>query len=150
MDISGPTKQEVIKRLSRFFASTQQINDLDEEKLHQMFMERESQYSTCVGKGIMIPHIIIPEGEQITGVVGISSKGLYLDAPDKQPVHLIIMMATPKKRSEYHLEALSAILRIFGRDAQIIDNIVHAGNPAKVVEILISGKYEDFNYFLEN
>jgi len=150
MDISGQTKQEVIHRLSHFFASTQQINGLDGEKLHQMFMERENQYSTCMGQGIMIPHIIIPEGKQIVGVVGISSKGLNLDTPDRKPVHIIIMMATPKVRSKYHLEALSAISRIFGRNTQIEDNIVRADNPAKVVEILCSKKYEDLNYFFEN
>ncbi len=150
MNISGKTKLQVINRLSQFFASTRQINDLNAEKLYQMFIERENQYSTCVGQGIMIPHIIIPEGEQITGIVGISPEGLKLDTPDGRPVYLIIMMATPKKLSEYHLNVLSAISRIFGHDAQIADKISHADNPAKVVEILNSRRYEDLNYFLEN
>lgn len=150
LNFSANSKEDAIRQLAQKLKSSHQFDNMSSEDLCNMFLERETTMSTCVGQGIMIPHIIIPEGITISGVIAISSEGLKFDTPDGKPVHLIILMATPKNTRELHLEVLAALARIFGSDHFIQDQIFHVKTPAEFIEILENNRYEDFNYFLED
>jgi len=148
INICCQTRDEMIQNMSEFFISTQQLPEMSKEDMIAMFIDRENQLSTCVGQGIMIPHIIVPKGDKVAGVIGISKNGLDYETPDGIPIHIIIMIAIPESKIDHHLEVLAAISRIFGRDAFVREQIIHAKHPSCVIEILNHGVNEQINYFL--
>lgn len=98
--------------------------------------EREALGSTAVGRALALPHT----KAEIAGsraVIGIAAQGIAFDAPDALPVRVFVAVVSPLAPSE-HLRALSAISRSFA-DASMIDRIVAAERPAKVLAILRGG-----------
>ena len=56
-------------------------------------------------------HAVIPEGERVAGVLGISRAGLDFDTPDGREVHAVVLLATPNRERRRHLEVLTRRVR---------------------------------------
>ena len=148
-DLEAETKEEAISKLVDVLISSQHL-EVDRETLLQSVLDREADFSTCLGSGLAIPHGTLDSGNQILGVMGLSREGLALATPDGQPVHCMILLATPESQRNRHLEVLAAFARAIGRDAGVQNLLYHAKTPAHAYEILHAEESADFNYFLED
>lgn len=74
-------------------------------------LEREQVSSTGIGNGIAIPHARIDAIPDILGVVGISKEGVEFRAIDNQPVHVVLLVLSPKSAQSAHLNTLAEIAR---------------------------------------
>ena len=143
------TREEIIRQLSSMLYSTSQL-EMDQEDFVQRVINRDATETTCLGEGLMIPHAIISEGSEIKGVLGISSKGLQLDAPDGRPVHAVLLLATPETERNKHLEVLAAFATAITRDVNLREQLYHSRSPAHAYDVLHADEAEDLNYFLED
>ena len=103
-----------------------------------------------LGKGLMIPHAMLDEGQTITGVLGISSAGIDLDAPDDRPVHAVLLLATPQADRKRHLEVLAAFARAITRNTNLREQLYHARSAAHAYDVLHAEDAEEINYFLDD
>lgn len=148
--LEGQTKEEIVGVLAaQLYAGTRHPSVTQEDFIEKVF-EREALSSTVLGEGLMIPHAILDEGEEVTGVLGISSKGLDLGAPDGRPVHAVLLLATPMADRKRHLEVLAAFARAITRDVNLREQLYHARSAAHAYDILHAEDAEDINYFLED
>jgi len=143
------TREEIIRQLSSMLYSTSQL-EMNQEDFVQRVINRDATETTCLGEGLMIPHAIISEGSEIKGVLGISSKGLQLDAPDGRPVHAVLLLATPETERNKHLEVLAAFATAITRDVNLREQLYHSRSPAHAYDVLHADEAEDLNYFLED
>lgn len=150
VNLSGDTKEEVIRSLAAQLYSTTVIPPIPQEEFVQRVLEREQQASTCLSKGLMVPHAILEEGEEIMGILGISSAGLDLGAPGGRPVHAVLLLATPETDRRRHLEVLAAFANAITRDANLCEQLYHARSAAYAYEVLHAEAAEDINYFLDD
>ena len=97
----------------------------------------------------MIPHAILDEGDVIKGVLGLSTDGLDLDAPDGRRVHAVLLLATPESDRHRHLEILAAFATAITRNTNFREQLYHARSPAHAYDVLHHDDQEDLNYFLE-
>ena len=147
--LTGGTKEEVIQALvSRLYAAPRPPKISRGEFLEKVF-EREAVASTVLGEGLMIPHAMLDEGQTITGVLGISSAGIDLDAPDDRPVHAVLLLATPQADRKRHLEVLAAFARAITRDTNLREQLYHARSAAHAYDVLHAEDAEEINYFLD-
>jgi mannitol/fructose-specific phosphotransferase system IIA component (Ntr-type)/NhaP-type Na+/H+ or K+/H+ antiporter len=147
--LTGTTKEDVVSTLaSTLYATTKMPVEKDE--FIQKVFERENMVTTCLGEGLMIPHAILDEGEEITGVLGISPKGVDLGAPDGHPVHAVLLLATPQTHNKQHLEVLAAFATAITRDVNMREQLYHARSAAHAYQVLHADDAEDLNYFLED
>jgi mannitol/fructose-specific phosphotransferase system IIA component (Ntr-type) len=98
----------------------------------------------------MVPHAVLEEGVEITGILGISSAGLDLGAPDRRPVHAVLLLATPETDRRRHLEVLAAFANAITRDLNLRDQLYHARSAAYAYDVLHAEQAEDINYSLED
>ncbi|MBM84027.1 MAG: PTS fructose transporter subunit IIA, partial [Planctomycetaceae bacterium] len=105
--LKGNDKTALLRELVDLLYATAKI-DVEKDQFVENINQREDLITTCVGDGLMIPHAIIESGSEITGVLGISSEGLDLGAPDGRPIHAILLLATPEADRRRHLEVLAA------------------------------------------
>ena len=98
----------------------------------------------------MIPHAILGEGDEIKGVLGISAKGIDLDAPDGRLIHAVLLLATPEKERDRHLEILAAFASAITRDVNFSEQLYHARSAAHAYDVLHHEDQDDLNYFLED
>ncbi len=148
-DLDASSKEEAIAKLVDVLIASRHL-ETDRETLLKSIMDRENEFSTCLGSGLAIPHGTLEKGKQIMGVMGISRKGLQFETPDGQPVHCMILLATPENQRNRHLEVLAAFARAIGRDASVQNVLYHAKSPAHAYEILHAEETADFNYFLDD
>lgn len=149
VDLESDSKEGLVKELTnRLYAVTPDM-PLDQDQFFERVMQRELEATTCLGEGLMIPHAILEEGD-LTGVLGISKKGLHLPTPDKMPVHAVLLLATPETDRKRHLEVLSAFAKAITRDVHLREQLYHARTAAHAYDVLHAEEAEDINYFLED
>lgn len=146
--LDGASKREVIETLADRLFSTSTL-PIAKEDFVEMVLEREDDASTCLGRGLMIPHAVLEDGAQMHGVLGISSKGMELGARDGREIHAVVLLATPKTDHARHLEVLSAFATAITKDGNLREQLYHARSAAHAYDILHAEDAEELNYFLD-
>jgi len=149
-DMQAETKEEAIEQLADLLLHTHHLDGLDREAFLDSVLKRESEASTCLGAGFALPHGILPEGQRMVGVMGLSRDGLDLPTPDNKKVHMMVLLATPPDQRDRHLQVLATLVRVVGRAPEMRDALFAAKSPAHAYEILHGEEAEHFNYFLED
>ena len=142
-------KWDAIRQLAAFLIKSHGIKEVTVDDLIHSVEERERTISTAMGQGVAIPHAKIPAGPEILGAIGICPRGIDFDAPDGNPVHFIVMIATPKEDIDKHLQVMAAVARIVS-DADIRARLITARNSAEAFDAIETGLSEGYNYFLED
>jgi mannitol/fructose-specific phosphotransferase system IIA component (Ntr-type)/Kef-type K+ transport system membrane component KefB len=150
VDIHGNTREEVIRTLATRLYLTKDKPSISQAEFVEKVLEREQAASTCLSQGLMVPHAILEQGQEITGVLGISSRGLDLGAPDGQPIHALLLLATPASDRKRHLEVLSAFASAITRNVNLREQLYHARSAAYAYDVLHADEAEDINYFIED
>jgi mannitol/fructose-specific phosphotransferase system IIA component (Ntr-type) len=147
-NLREPTKERAIERLVDLLIQSHHLR-IDRGAFLESVLAREREISTCVGAGLAIPHGNLPEGNRIVGVIGISREGLAFETPDGQPIHCMVLLATPPDLRDQHLEVLAALARSIGHDRNLQGQLFSARTPAHVCYILQAEAFEEQNYELE-
>lgn len=111
--IESEDKEEVFEELVDHFC--QAAKSGEREDILDALREREAKMSTGIQKGIAIPHGKTSAVDKVSGVLGISQKGVDYDALDGNPVYLFFMILAPPEDTEKHL-------RILKRMAELLEN----------------------------
>lgn len=146
--VQATSKEHTIEELTDFLIASHDLK-VDRETLLRSILDRENVLSTCVGGGLAVPHGELPEGQRMVGVMGLSKRGLRFHTPDGQPVHCIVLLATPPSERDRHLEVLAALARILA-DRQIQAELYAAPSAAHAYEVLHAEEVVDINYFLDD
>jgi len=148
VDLRGQSHREVIASLAaNLYASYDMELEMDE--FIERAVARHEQESTCLGEGVMIPNVVLGRGNEVKGVLGLSAKGLDLDAPDGRLVHAVLLLATPEQKRDRHLKILAAFATAITRDTNFSHQLYHARTAAHAYDLLHHQDQEDINYFLE-
>ena len=83
---------------------------------------RERLGSTGLGHGVAIPHGRIKGLKSPMAAVFRLDQPIGFDAPDEQPVNLLIFLLVPEASTQKHLEILSEIAELLS-DSQLRENI---------------------------
>ena len=81
-------------------------------------------------------------------MLGICSEGVLFDAPDGEPVYIIMLVVTPKGYEREHLEVMASLAQMISDDA-IRTRLLAAISPNDAWEIIESKDTRNYNYFLE-
>lgn len=146
--LSCKTKDEVIEALADRLYTTSDIS-ISKDAFIERVKQREREESTCLGKGFMIPHAMLDEGEEVKGVLGLSVGGMDLGAYDRREVHAVVLLATPRGDQKRHLEILAAFASAITRNANLREQLYAANTAAHAYDILHAEAHEDLNYFLD-
>lgn len=107
-----PTVKELVDALQNSGRLNAEIAPLALKAL----LEREQVSSTGIGNGIAIPHARTDAIPDIIGVVGIAKGGVEFHAIDSEPVHVVLLVLSPKNAQSAHLNTLAEIARFVRTD----------------------------------
>jgi len=148
VDLKALDKWDAIRQLVAFLMRTHRVEHVSQEELYQSVVNREKEMSTAMGRGIAIPHGRIEKGANIQGVMAICREGIEFDAPDNEPVKLIMLIVTPKDKKDLHLKVLSSLSSMVSDNA-IRERLIAAISPEDAMEVIESKEARDYNYFLD-
>ncbi len=133
-DISGSTKDEVIRRCMKKVAKT--LN-LDDDVLSDLLLDREKLQSTALNHGIAVPHTrdFLLSSNQDAVVVAFLQQPIQYGALDGKPVHtLFFLFASDNKR---HLHLLAKIAHL-SNDCASVDFLKIHPSKEKLMEYIRS------------
>ena len=148
VDLQAKTQEEAIRKLVDHLFRTHDVRS-DKQVFLDGLLARENMESWHLGEGLMMPHGRVEMGDEFAGVVGLSRKGFHFDSPDGRPVHAIVVLATPERQRDRHLEVLASFAQAISSERNIREQLYHAATAAHAYELLHAEESEDFNYFLE-
>ena len=95
------------------------LTDDDAIQNHKQFVSdvirREQNSTTGIGHGVAVPHAHEDFIQRQILALGISKEGVDFGSVDGNPVHIIALLATPKKHHTQHMELLAGLSRLLPR-----------------------------------
>lgn len=132
-DLQAATKEEAVDQLADLFC--RKYPEKSKREIIRSVNEREKLGNTSMGRGVAFPHA---RTDQVTGlyvICGIIPQGLKADTPDGKPLHIIILLLTPRNISRNYLQTLSG-LAMFARMPETLQALIKAGSPKAVMEVI--------------
>jgi len=108
--LASTSKEGVLRELVRAIAQVEK--QVDENRLMEILLERESLGSTGIGEGVAIPHGKSKEVKRLLASFGRSLAGMDFQAMDGKPTHLFFLLVAPENSAGTHLKALARISRL--------------------------------------
>jgi mannitol/fructose-specific phosphotransferase system IIA component (Ntr-type) len=113
-DLGPVSKEEAIKALVHrlFISKDAPTFTVDESKVLEDVMERETQQTTGIGNGLAIPHARVKGWSRFSVVMGISREGIDFASLDGAPVNLVFLLVSSAEEPYVILQAMSVIIRL--------------------------------------
>lgn len=108
---------------------------LDRSRAFQALLERESQGSTGLERGVAVPHAKTTAVASLAVAIGISPQGVDFQAADGDPSHVLFLMLAPPDQSGPHIQALAEIARL-SRSSAFLRVLSNARSASEVVELI--------------
>lgn len=107
------------------------LHGLSRALITDSLFARERLGSTGLGHGVAIPHGRIKGLKAPMAAVIQLAQPIGFDAPDEQPVGLLIFLLVPEAATQKHLEILSEIAELLS-DADLRERIKSAGSAEEL------------------
>jgi nitrogen PTS system EIIA component len=134
VSVEVTSKKRAFEEAGLLFES---LHGLSRALVTDSLFARERLGSTGLGHGVAIPHGRIKGLKAPMAAVFRLSQPIGFDAPDEQPVQLLIFLLVPEAATQKHLEILSEIAELLS-DGGLRDRIKNSDNR-DLLHGLISG-----------
>lgn len=131
--ISVTSKKRLFEQAGLLFENN---SGIERGKVFDSLFARERLGSTGLGEGVAIPHGRIKGLKEAVAAVMRLAEPLPFDAPDGQPVRLLVFLLVPEHATEEHLELLSELAELLS-DRPIRDGLLASEDPATIHRILL-------------
>src|SRR4030042_2678826 len=121
--LASTSKEGVLRELVRAIAQVEK--QVDENRLMEILLERESLGSTGIGDGVAIPHGKSKNAKRLLAAFGRSLAGMDFQSMDGKPTHLFFLLVAPEDSAGIHLKALARISRLM-KDASFRKRLMEA------------------------
>lgn len=109
--LTASSKEDVIRQMVEGLRVSGHLKSSETEGIIEAIMKREQLGSTGIGRGVAIPHAKHDSVERLLGTIAIAPEGVDFDSLDNEPVHIFILLMSPKDRPGEHLRALENVTR---------------------------------------
>lgn len=111
------------------------LHGLSRALITDSLFARERLGSTGLGHGVAIPHGRIKGLKQPLAAVFQLDSAIGFDAPDEQPVQLMIFLLVPEAATQKHLEILSEIAELLS-DAPLREKLKSCNDAAELHRLI--------------
>lgn len=134
-DIVSQTKEDIIKELVGNLRGVGYFAGDGLKDVVSAVQRRETLGSTGIGGGVAIPHAKHEIVDRLVGTLAISKSGVDYESTDTAPVHVFIMLISPKERTSEHLRALEYVSRCM-RGEDVVDSLRRAESVQAIWDLL--------------
>ncbi|MBX3389810.1 MAG: PTS sugar transporter subunit IIA [Phycisphaeraceae bacterium] len=126
-------KLGVINELVDVLGATGRVKDV--AALKDAVWTREQTRTTGIGHGLAIPHGKCAGMTSLAMAIGKPREPMDFDSIDRQPVRLIVLLASPPDKTGDHIQALAQVSRLMMME-QFRQQVYAAQSPQEIYELL--------------
>lgn len=115
-ELKATNRDEAIRELVESLAAAGAVPKKNTDDITKVVLQRESQATTGIGKGVALPHAKLKGIKKPIGTIGRSSEGIDFSALDSKPVFSVILLLSSPDDPDEHLQAMEAIFKHVQRD----------------------------------
>ncbi|HUN90623.1 MAG TPA: PTS sugar transporter subunit IIA [Burkholderiaceae bacterium] len=134
LDLQASSKKRVFEQAGLLFENHQGIA---RAKVFDSLLARERLGSTGLGHGVAIPHGRIKGLKEAVAALVRLAEPVPFDAPDGQPVRLLVFLLVPEQATQQHLEVLSEFAQLLS-DRSLREQLFNVADPA-ALHALVAG-----------
>lgn len=134
VDLPVTSKKRLFEQVGLMFESSHQI---ERDTVFDSLFARERLGSTGLGEGVAIPHGRIKGLKEALAAVIRVANPIPFDAPDGEPVSLLVFLLVPENANEEHLEILSELAELLS-DESVRESLMTQTEPAQIHRALAS------------
>ncbi len=127
------SKKRALELLSELISKGH--DELTPRDVLNCLVSREKLGSTGLGNGVAIPHGRMPQIGSALGAALTLKNGVEFDAPDSEPVDLIVGLVVPEESTDEHLLILANLARVFS-DPESVSSVREAETPEELSSLL--------------
>ncbi len=105
-----------------------QRTGLPVQEILQELTSREEQLSTATGRSIALPHARLAGLEKSHLIVVRNKNGIEWDSPDGLPVHLFILILTPRGQQNAQIQILRSMASML-QDKRLVEELTRSEEP---------------------
>lgn len=128
VSVDATSKKRAFEEAGLLFET---LHGLNRALITDSLFARERLGSTGLGHGVAIPHGRIKGLKQPLAAVFQLANPIGFDAPDEQPVQLMIFLLVPEAATQKHLEILSEIAELLS-DSALREKMKQSGDAAEL------------------
>ncbi len=132
VDVDATSKKRVFEHVGLLFENQHAVA---RATVTDNLFARERLGSTGLGHGVAIPHGRIKGLKNPLAAVIRVQRAIPFDAPDDEPVTLMIFLLVPEAATQRHLEILSEIAEMLS-DRELRERLKSESEAAKVHELI--------------
>ncbi|MBS0191562.1 MAG: PTS sugar transporter subunit IIA [Phycisphaerales bacterium] len=133
--LAASDKLGVINELVDVLASTGRVKD--PAALKEAVWTREQTRTTGIGHGLAIPHGKCAGMSGLAMAIGKPAQPMDFDSIDRQPVRLVVLLASPPDRTSDHIQALAQVSRLMMME-QFRQRVYEAKSAQEIFDLLRS------------
>ncbi|HEY5633375.1 MAG TPA: PTS IIA-like nitrogen regulatory protein PtsN [Burkholderiaceae bacterium] len=133
-DLEVTSKKRLFEQAGLMFENN---HGIERSKVFDSLFARERLGSTGLGEGVAIPHGRIKGLKEALAAFVRLAEPIAFDAPDGEPVRLLVFLLVPENATEEHLELLSELAELLS-DRAVRDQLLSSQDPSQVLKILSS------------
>jgi len=133
--LTAAEKQGVINELVDVLVAAGKVRD--GAALKDAVWSREQTRTTGIGHGLAIPHGKCEGIGELAMAIGKPAEPLDFEAIDKQPVRLVVLLASPPDKTSDHIQALARVSRLMSNES-FREKIYAAQTPAEIHELVVA------------
>lgn len=130
----GTSKHDALEQLIGVMAKHPAITDAG--AFERAVFERESVMSTGIGGGVAIPHVRLKAVASLIVGVGIAPKGIDYGTLDNEPVHVMVLFATPDGADKEYLRTLAQVMGALRKGDGLYEKLMDTRSPKAVADLL--------------
>jgi PTS system nitrogen regulatory IIA component len=128
LDLPASSKKRAFEQAGLLFENNQGVA---RAKVFDSLFARERLGSTGLGQGVAIPHGRIKGLKEAVAAFVRVAEPIPFDAPDGQPVSVMIFLLVPEQASQAHLDLLSELAQMLS-DKAFRQSLLDAPTPEAV------------------
>lgn len=132
LDVPSTGKKRLLEHAALLFENEHR---LERNRVFDSLFARERLGSTGLGHGVAIPHGRIKGLKAPLLAVLRAEHAVPFEAPDGQPVRLLVVLLVPEHATEEHLEILSELAELLS-DASLRQSLLEASDPEAIHKLL--------------
>jgi len=135
LDLQASSKKRALEQIALLFENNQ---GFERASVFDSLFARERLGSTGLGHGVAVPHGRIKQITQPAAAFVRLAEPVAFDAPDGQPVDLLLVIVVPEAASQQHLDILAEVAQKLS-DETVRNTLRTQTDVSRIHELLTAG-----------
>ncbi len=135
LDIPVSSKKRALEQIALLFENQQ---GLERAAVFDSLFARERLGSTGLGAGVAVPHGRIKDMSTPCAAFARLAQPVPFDAPDGQPVDLLLVLVVPEAATQQHLDILAEVAQCLS-DIKIVEALRSQTDAMQIHRLLTGG-----------